>query len=102
MEKVDLKEVMRILRSGEWIDSLWAFTADIAQGTGGQIIEYKNCRIARRKGLLESNIPIEGTSDTIRSANHNANFTINIELKNKQIRKLHPILIFEINKQPVI
>ncbi len=93
---------MVILRSGEWIRSLKCFTADTTKNTGGKIIEYKNCRIARRQTMEQSGMPVVGFSEISRPANHNENFTLNLEMKNIEIRKVHPALIFEINEQPVL
>ena len=103
MVKIDLKEVMAILRSGKWIKSLKCLTANLNTGTGGKIIEYKNVRIARQQLMQRrKNTPLTGHTGQIKDAQHNFHFTINLEMRNRQIRKIHPILIFEINNQPVL
>lgn len=93
---------MEILRSGEWIESLKCFTADIVKGTGGKIIEYKRCRIARRDTLMESGAITGSRTGVIKSAAHNYHFTINLELENGALRKIHPILVYQIDNCPVI
>lgn len=103
MAKIDLKEALEIIRSGQWIKSLTCFTANLAKGTGGQLLELKNVRICRRRTLEESGIPTIGNTDIVRNPNHNYNFTVNLEVKgNKEIRKIHPILITQINGQQVL
>ena len=98
---IDLKEALVILKSGEWL-SLRCLTADLVKEDGGKLIKYEECRIARKKGLNESKAATTGITDTERPANHNANFTLNLELKNGQIRKIHPILITHINNLQVL
>lgn len=102
MVKLDLKQVVAIIRSGVWIKSLRCFTANITTNTGGQIIEYKNVRIARRQTMQENNTPVTGITGDRKDAQHNFNFTLNIEGRNNQIRKIHPLLIFELDNQQVI
>jgi hypothetical protein len=102
MGKFDLKQVLAILKSGEVITSLKCFTANSALNKGGQILELKECRIARRQTMEQSGAPTTGSTNVERTANHNQNFTVNMELRNHQIRKIHPILIFELNGTPVI
>lgn len=101
MAAIDLKEVMKIIKSGEWF-SLRLLTANISTNTGGKIIEFKRCRIARRKTMEQHGTPTTGSTGFTKDPRHNFNFTVNLELQNKQIRQVHPILIFEMNKQPVL
>lgn len=102
MSKIDLKQALEILKSGKWISNLKCFTADVNKKTGGKILILKQCRIAREKTLVRRNAPITSDSGKRKSANHNENFTLNVELKNKQLRKIHPLLIFELNNLQVI
>ncbi|MES2457186.1 MAG: hypothetical protein V4594_16650 [Bacteroidota bacterium] len=98
---IDLRQAMEIIRSGEWM-SLRCFTADLVKNTGGRIITFTKCRIARLKLMQENNSQTEGINGFAKSANHNYNFTVNLELENNQIRKVHPSLIFELNNQKVL
>lgn len=92
---------MEIIKSGEWVE-LKVFTADLVKKTGGKILHLEKCRIARRKiGDEHGGISI-GSTSLKRPANHNQNFTVNMEMENGLIRKIHPLLIFELNKEKVI
>ncbi len=102
MSKIDLKQAIEILKSGRWISNLKCFTANVNKKEAGKIIILKQCRIAREKTLIRRNAPTTSSSGLKKSANHNENFTINVELKNKQLRKIHPLLIFELNNMQVI
>lgn len=102
MAAIELKEVMQIIKSGEWIKKLTCITANLSTNTGGQVLVLKNCRIARKETMAAAGMDIVGASDITRDARHNFHFTVNLEMKNKQIRKIHPILITEINNQPVL
>lgn len=105
---VSLKEALSIIESGEYC-SLQFITADVKKGTGGKVIKIPRCRLCRSK-----NLNFEENTETIaagssssgpvakRFPNHNLHFTRNMELPNKQIRKVHPILIFNINSQDVL
>lgn len=100
---VTLKEAIEILESGQWLHQLRFITADVNKGTGGKVLEFTKCRIARgyndAKAKAANDQPISGI---IRNPNHSYNFTRNIELPNKQLRKVHPLLITHINSQAVI
>jgi hypothetical protein len=100
MAVLTLKDVMQILRSGDWCE-LKCITADLVKQTGGKLIHYKKCRIARRQTMTESGAATESFTGTKKSADHNFHFTINLELENGLIRKIHPVLVYEINKQKV-
>lgn len=100
MGKLDLKHVLEILRSGHWVSGVKLFTANMALNKGGKVLELKQCRIARKETLERRHIATSGSFT--KAANHNYNFTINVELKNKKIITIHPALVFEIDKQRVI
>ena len=100
MGKIDLKQVMEILQSGHWVTGVKLFTANMALNKGGKVLVLKHCRIARKETLERRNVDTEGSFT--KSANHNKNFTLNVELKNKRIITIHPALIFEIDKQRVL
>lgn len=93
---------MKIIKSGVWIKSIRCITANLTNNTGGQLIEYKNCRIARRNTMMKNDTPVTGITGNHKDARHNFHFTVNLEMKNQQIRKIHPVLIYEINNQPVL
>lgn len=100
---VDFKECLSILESGEWC-SLRFITADVKKGSGGQVIDLPKARIARRFIKPTDNLHLNAASyhPGGKDPRHGVHFTRNIELPNKQIRKLHPILITHINQQPVL
>ena len=91
---------MEIIRSGEWCE-LSVLTADLVKDTGGKVLHFKKCRIARRKQMEESGSSLTSFTGITKPANHNFHFTVNLELENGQIRKIHPVLIFKINNQRV-
>lgn len=96
MVKVDLRQIMAILKSGEWVTDLRFIKADVAKNTGGTLVEIPKCRLARRQTNDMDNF-LEKKTDINRPAQHNANFTVNVVMPNKEIRKLHPILITHLN-----
>ena len=98
---IDLKEVMNIIRSEKWF-SIRFITADLLKGKGGQVMEFAKCRIARKQTLTESGISTISTTGHNKNANHNFHFTVNLELVNKQIRKVHPVLITHLNGEKVL
>ncbi len=103
---VTLKEAIEFLESSQWI-SLRFITADVNKGTGGKVLEFTKCRIARGYNDKSQPLPqlgysVQGEEGVRRNPNHSYNFTRNIELPNKQLRKVHPLLITHINSQAVI
>ena len=123
---LDLKEVVSILHGGDWC-SITFITANVKKGTGGKVIELPKCRIARRQPALDDpgdktafnnlskKTPVEsrcsGDSTVAeshcaatkrRDPNHNLHFTRNVELPNKRIVTIHPILILRINQKSVL
>ncbi len=102
---IDLKRCVEIVESGDWI-SLCFITADTKRGNGGKLIELKRCRIARNRqpnaNKSTSNTIPSASNATARNPQHNYHFTRNLELPNKRLVKVHPLLIFQINNQQVI
>ena len=98
----NLKDAVELLRSGQWLANLKVITADVNKNKGGRLIEYGRCRIARKQTMEASGAATIGKTDTGKNPRHNYHFTLNLELENKEIRKIHPVLIFEINKQKVL
>ena len=101
MAAVQLKDVVTILRSGEWC-SIAVVQCDMVKKKAGKLMVLPKVRIARRKSMEEAGTPTTSISENKKSANHNLHFTLNIELPNNQIRKIHPALVYEINGQKVI
>lgn len=101
MEKIELKKVLQIIHGGDWC-SLRFLTADVNRGRGGEVIEIAKARLSRRyKAKSES--PLNSNSDEVsRRPNHREHFTLNMEMFNKKIRKVHPILITHINNMEVV
>jgi hypothetical protein len=97
---MNLKQVIALLTNGEW-HSIRFLTADLLKQKGGQYLEFNDCRVARRE-MLVSSANTSSSTGIERPANHNLNFTLNLELKNKQIRKVHPVLITHINNVAVL
>lgn len=98
----DLKEVVSLIKSGEWLHNLCFITADVNKKEAGKVIVLQRCRIARRELMIKRDSPVIGNTGKSKPANHNANFTVNLELPNHQIRKVHPALIFSINNVKVV
>ncbi len=98
---IDLRQVMEIIKSEKWM-MIRCFTADLVKNTGGKLITYTKCRIARRHLLEESKAETSGFTGNTRSAKHNFHFTVNLELENGQIRTVHPALIYSINNEKVL
>ncbi len=98
---IDLKDVLATIKTGAWV-SLRFFTADVLKGKGGKVIEIEKCRIARRELMQKDNTFTVSTTDLKKDPLHNQHFTINVELPNKQLRKIHPILITHLNNQAVL
>lgn len=84
-----------MLKSGDWVQIRY-ITADVAKGCGGVVKEYPKVRLTTKTESRSTS----ATAQT-RAQNHSHNFTLNVELPNKLIRKIHPILITHINSQPV-
>lgn len=100
---IELREAVNIIERGDWF-SLRVITADAKTATGGKVLEIPKARIARGHVLNKSVREAQQKAGTrqAKNPNHNLHFTRNIELPNKQLRKIHPILITHINQQPVI
>lgn len=104
-----LQEMIHDLERGEWC-SLSVISCNVKKGSAGKVIDLKKCRIARQQPSLEVAVrnTITGTmehfntSDKLRDPNHNLHFTRNVELQNRSIITIHPILIFRFNNQTVI
>ena len=98
---MDLKEALALIKTGQWI-SLRFITADLDKGTGGKVLELLKCRIAKRKNLLNNPNHAFASPDQQINPRHHVHFTLNMELENGLIRKVHPILIMSVNNQTVL
>lgn len=94
---MDLKQAIEIIESNQWC-SLRVITAHVKKGSGGRVLEIPKARIARKQNF---NDVVKKTGIT-RNANQNMNFTRNMEMPNKQIRTIHPILITHVNNIAVV
>jgi hypothetical protein len=98
---MQLKDAIATLESGAWC-SLRVFTANVAKGTGGKIIELAKCRIFRNKPVDHPSSNATAITGKTKAQNHHLHFTRNVQLQNHQIIKVHPILITHINNLPVL
>lgn len=98
---IELKDALAIMRSGNWF-SCAVIQCDLTRKKAGKILQLPKVRIAKQKTMLESGAATTGITGNRVSAAHNENFTINLELPNQQIKKIHPALVFRINNQPVL
>lgn len=106
---INLKEAISVLESYEWV-ALRFITADISKGVGGEVIETAKCRICRNqpaepqlaKMIADATTEHEMKSTTTRNPNHSLHFTRNIEFPNKNMRKIHPVLITHINQISIL
>lgn len=98
---IELKEAINIMESGDWF-SIRFITADVLKGSGGKVIELAKARIARNRSRRKATRQAAADNRISKDPNHNLHFTRNLELQNRQIRKVHPILITHINNHPVL
>lgn len=100
---LDLKQALQIIHRGEWVHNLRFITANVLKGVGGQVIELPKARITRRNA--QSPKPIQNETElanSLKRPRHHEHFTINMELPNGKIRKIHPILITHMNNQELV
>ena len=98
----DLKQVLGTLQSGNWFSCRF-ITADQAKQTGGDVVNLKKCRLAKRQRVAaNAMLPTASAPKNHKDPLHNYHFTRNVELENGILRKVHPLLIIEINGLPVI
>ncbi len=98
----NLRQCLEILQSGNWC-SLRFITGNENKRTGGKVMELAKCRIARNKPAASvKNNAATSIAGKPKDPNHALHFTRNVELQNRQIVKVHPILITHINNTAVI
>lgn len=95
--KIDFKNMLHLLQSGQWI-SLSVISANTTKYTGGELITYTRCRIARRR---EKSVAVVSL-DKKKNKRQGFHFTRNIETGSGKIRTIHPLLIESINGRQVI
>jgi hypothetical protein len=98
---IELKEAIDTIESGDWF-AIRFITADVLKGSGGKVIELAKARVARNRRKTQNSKPKTQNLGVSRNPNHNLHFTRNLELPNKQIRKVHPPLITHINNLSVL
>jgi len=102
MAQKTIRETLNIIQSGDWF-SCRVITCDVIKGIGGKVIVYDKCRIARnRLQTTKNNGHVTEEKVKKKDHQHNLHFTLNVQLPNNQIRKIHPILITHINNNVVI
>jgi hypothetical protein len=95
-----IKEVVNLIKKGQWLN-LKLITANTNQKTGGSILSVK-CRLARANFMKNDQMQRAASTGIIRPANHNENFTLNVQLPNSEIITIHPLLVFSVDNERVI
>lgn len=102
---IDLKEAVSILEGGDWCEITF-ITANVKKGTGGKVIVLDKCRIARGSANVQTTTAkktaVRDPNQIDRNPNHNLHFTRNVQLMNKDIISIHPLLITHINKHTLL
>jgi hypothetical protein len=100
---VTLSEALALLESGQLV-SLRYITANTSKGTGGKVIELARVKIARQTGSKKAASAATGPKEYTegKDPRHRFHFTRNIELQNRSIRTVYPILITHINGQSIL
>jgi hypothetical protein len=101
---IDIKNLLAIIDSGEWFYNLFFITANVNKGSGGRYVEIPKARIARNRNAAITSISTQKKYDQLGSKNPNQhlNFTRNIELPNKNIISIHPIIVTHINNKTLV
>jgi len=102
---VRLSEVLRQMEEGKERFTIRFVRADRKRKTGGQIEEWHNCRLSKRRARGAQRSPVAaGASEAPgRMPGHYQNATRNIMQGNSsQVRKVHIWLILAFNGQPVV
>lgn len=102
---IDLKQAIQTIKEGSWL-SLRFITADLTKGSGGQVLEFPRARLAKNRSTdpkpPQHEIDERRNGMVKRNPQHHLHFTLNLELPNHQIRKVHPILITHVNNIKVL
>lgn len=102
---VKLSDVLRQMEEGEERFTIMFVKADKRRKTGGQILEWHNCQLSKRRALGPRR-PVVAAGETEapgRSPDHYRNATRNIVQGNSsQPRKVHIWLLLTFNGQQVM
>jgi hypothetical protein len=99
---VRLSEVLRQMEEGKERFTIRFVRADRKRKTGGQIEEWHNCRLSKRRARGAQRSPMAGEAPA-RMPAHFQNATRNIMQGNSsQVRKVHIWLILAFNGQRVV
>jgi hypothetical protein len=102
---VRLSEVLRQMEEREERFTIRFVKANRKLKTGGQIVEWHNCQLSKRRvvGVKRSPVATDVTESTSKMPNHYANATRNIVQGNSsQVRKVHIWLLLSFNGQRVV
>lgn len=101
---IDVKQLLGIIESGEWFYNLVFITANVNKGSGGRVIDIPKARIARQQHtpIISKTVQKKYDLDNSKNPNQRLNFTRNIELPNKKIITIHPIIVMNINNQTLV
>jgi hypothetical protein len=102
---VRLSEVLRQMEEGEERFTIRFVKADKRRKTGGQIVEWHNCQLSKRRvvGVKRSPVAADATESISKMPNHYANATRNIVQGNSsQPRKVHIWLLLTFNGQRIV
>lgn len=94
---ITIKELLDIIDSREYFYNIKLFKANIATKKAGEYIVITKAKVAHNQSISEPKQVISKNSSANKNHNQNLNFTRNIELPNKSIITIHPILVREIN-----
>jgi hypothetical protein len=111
MDTITIKEMLRVMESGETFSIDKAVSYDRKRKTGGDIIEYPEARLVQAEQEPTSDRPLTRVEQLkkqkARVPRHRKWYTRNIRLcigghPTGQIRKVHPPLILEFNGKTVV
>lgn len=102
--QIDVRQLLSAMETKAWF-SCKLIKCNQQQCTGGEVVELKRARLLSGTEKKIRPAPGDSTASKARqkkAAEHNYHFTRNLELRTGEVIKVHPLLIFEFNGQPVI
>lgn len=102
--QIDVRQLLLFMETRQWF-SCKLIKCNQQQRTGGEVVELKRARLltsAEKKQRAATGDPTASKARQQKAAEHNYHFTRNLELRTGEILKVHPLLIFEFNGQPVL